>query len=138
VNSLKQILNKINWLKIAELVLVTVLVFAPLLTVHAQTSGLSRNFNCDTNLGLKCGETSVNGLIKTVINWMLGIAFAIAVVFLIIGGFMYITSAGNEESAEKGKGTVLNALIGIVIIILSYVIVNVVANLVTNNNVGAG
>jgi hypothetical protein len=47
-------------------------------------------------------------------------------------------SVGNEESAEKGKGTVLNALIGIVIIILSYVIVNVVANLVTNNNVGAG
>ncbi len=138
MNSLKQILNKINWLKIAELVLVTVLVFAPLLTVHAQTSGLSRNFNCDTTLGLKCGETSVNGLIKTVINWMLGIAFAIAVIFLIIGGFMYITSAGNEESAEKGKGTVVNALIGIVIIILSYVIVNVVANLVTNNNVGAG
>jgi threonine synthase len=42
----------------------------------------------------------------------------------------YITSAGNEETAEKGRKTAVNAIIGIVIIILAYVIVNVVANLV--------
>ena len=52
--------------------------------------------------------------------------------FLIIGGFWYITAAGNEETAEKGKGTVINAIIGIVIIILSYVIINVVSTLVSN------
>ena len=65
---------------------------------------------------------------------MLGIAFAIAVLFLIIGGFWYITSAGNEETAEKGKGTVINAIIGIVIIVLSYIIVQVVSRLVASNN----
>lgn len=66
---------------------------------------------------------------------MLGIAFGIAVLFVIIGGFWYVTSAGNEETAEKGRNTVVNAVIGIVIIILSYVIVNVVSSLVSRTNV---
>ncbi|MFA5991041.1 MAG: hypothetical protein WC794_02215 [Candidatus Doudnabacteria bacterium] len=128
---MKKIIKKINFLKVAEVLLTVVIIFAPLF-VNAQ---LSRNFQCDPSSGLNCtAGTSVNQLIKTVINWMLGIAFGVAVLFLIIGGFWYITSAGNEETAEKGKGTAVNAIIGIVIIILSYVIVNVVSNLVANPN----
>ena len=131
----KHILKKIDWLTVAQVLLVSLLVFAPLLVAYGQI-----------NIGIQCDPTkqncqnisSVNQLIKTVINWLLTIAFAIAVLFLIIGGFQYITSAGNEEAAEKGKGTAVNALIGIVIIVLSYVIVNVVANLVSNAGTGAG
>ena len=51
-----------------------------------------------------------------------------------IGGFWYITSAGNEETAEKGRATAINAIIGIIIIILSYVIISVVSNFVANPN----
>ena len=131
MNSLKQIVKKINFLKVAQVLLTVVIIFAPLF-VSAQ---LSRNFQCDPSSGMNCtAGTSVNQLIRTVINWMLGIAFGVAVLFLIIGGFWYITSAGNEETAEKGKGTAVNAIIGIIIIILSYVIVNVVSNLVANPN----
>lgn len=108
----------------------TVLIFAPLF-VDAQ---LSRNFQCDPNSGLRCEDTTVNGFIRLVINWLLGIAFGVAVLFLIVGGFWYITAAGNEEQAEKGKSSVINAIIGIVIIVLSYVIINVVTNLITRNN----
>lgn len=124
----KHILKKLDWLTVAQVLLVSLLVFAPLLLASAQ--GLQPNIPCPP--GVRCDETSVNELISTVINWLLGIAFAIAVLFLIIGGFQYITSAGNEEAAEKGKGTAVNALIGIVIIILSYVIVNVVSRLVAS------
>lgn len=137
MSRLKQTLKKINYLKAAEIVLAIVLAFAPLalsLSGNIAEAQLNRNFQCDSSTGLNCQDTSVNGLIRTVINWMLGIAFGIAVLFLIIGGFWYITSAGNEETAEKGKGTAINAIIGIVIIILSYVIVNVVSRLVQNPN----
>jgi len=128
---LKHILKKIDWIVIAQVLLVSLLVFAPLLVADAQ---LNRNLPCDTATGLNCNAgTDINQLIKTVINWLLAIAFGVAVLFLIIGGFQYIISAGNEEAAEKGKGTAVNALIGIVIIILSYVIVNVVANFVGKN-----
>jgi len=134
VNSLKQIIKKINYLKVAEVLLAVTMLFAPLFV----TAQLNSHFNCDSSTGLNCtAGTSVNTLIRTVINWLLGISFAVAVLFLIIGGFWYITSAGNEETAEKGKGTAINAIIGIVIIILSYVIINVVSNLVTNTNVSS-
>ncbi len=121
--------SKINWFKVAELLLVTVLLLTPVFLVHAQVTPP----NCQ-GTGLNCGTTDANQLIKNVINWLLTIAFALAVLFLIIGGFWYITSAGNEETAEKGKTTAINAIIGIVIILLSYVIVNVVANLVQKSS----
>ncbi len=79
------------------------------------------------------GSTSLtgpNGLIFNVVDTLLMVAGAIAVLFLIVGGFWYITSAGNEEQAEKGKTAVVNAIIGVIIIVLSYVIINVVANFV--------
>ena len=129
---MKQIVKKINFLKVTEVAVAIMLTFAPLVVANAQ---LNRTFQCDPSSGLNCSAGgSVNSLIRTVINWMLGIAFGIAVLFLIIGGFWYITSAGNEETAEKGKGTVINAIIGIVVIILSYVIINVISNLVANPN----
>ncbi len=77
--------------------------------------------------------TGSAGLITNIIRMLLLIAGAIAVLFVIFGGFQYLTSAGNAEQAEKGKTTLVNAIIGIVIIILSYVIINVVVNLVAFN-----
>jgi len=132
VNSLKQTLKKIDWLQIAPMVAVTavMLFFAINTPAHA---ALNSAFPCDPSTGLRCTETSLPQIFRTVINWALAIAFGVAVIYLIYGGFRYITSGGNEESAEKGRGSVVNALIGIVIIVLSYVIVNVVANLVQGN-----
>lgn len=125
---MKQIIKKENLIKIAEIVLSVMLISAPMLVAAQWSSG--NNAALCAGSGLNCQNTSVNGLIRTIINWLLGIAFGIAVLFLIIGGFWYITSAGNEETAEKGKNTAINAIIGIVIIILSYVIINVIASLV--------
>lgn len=127
-------LKKVNWLVVVQVVMAFVFTFAPL-EVSAQ---LNRNFQCPAGQGLNCNAgTDVNSFIRTVINWVLGITFGVAVLFLIIGGFWYITSAGNEETATKGKSTVINAIIGIIIIVLSYVIVNVVSNLVASGGTGS-
>ena len=131
---MKKILKNVNWLKVSQLVLTAVLVFSPLLVSAAS---IVNQGVCVGGLNCTAGG-NVNDLIKTVIQWMLGIAFGIAVLFLIIGGFWYITSGGNEETAEKGKNTVVNALIGIVIIVLAFVIVSVVANLVGSAGSGGG
>lgn len=81
-------------------------------------------------------KRDVYEIIKTVINWMLTLAGIIAVIFVIIGGYMYLTSAGNEEQSGKGRKTIINALIGLIIIILSYVIVNVIVSAVTRGDLG--
>jgi hypothetical protein len=77
--------------------------------------------------------TGPSGLIYRVLSLMLFIAGALAVVFVVIGGYQYITSAGNEEQSEKGKKTLVNAIIGIVVIVLSFTIINVVVNTVSGS-----
>ncbi|MBR3323440.1 hypothetical protein IKG16_00955 [Candidatus Saccharibacteria bacterium] len=52
----------------------------------------------------------------------------VAVVFVIVGGVNYMTSAGDAAKIEKAKKTILYAVIGLVICALSYVIVNFVIN----------
>ena len=74
-------------------------------------------------------QASATDIIMRVIEILLSIAGLLAVIFLIVGGFRYITAGGNEESAESGKKTIINAIIGIVVILLAFVIVRVVSNL---------
>jgi type IV secretion system pilin len=66
----------------------------------------------------------------------LGITGIIAVAFIIYGGFRYITSAGNDEAAEGAKKTIINAIIGLIVVILSYVIISVVVNALLPNGAG--
>jgi hypothetical protein len=73
------------------------------------------------------GNTFYN-LALIIVQFLLSIVGLISILFIIIGGYRYITSGGNEEAAEAGKKALTNAIIGLVIVILSYVIVVVVAN----------
>ncbi len=87
--------------------------------------------------GLNCEDVSLNGLIIKVINWILAIVLAIDVLVIIIGGFLYITSAGNEERAKSGRKAVINAIIGLIIIIMAYVIAQVVNSFFSEEDMGA-
>ena len=64
-----------------------------------------------------------------IVNILLAIAVTVAILFLVIGGFQFLLAGANSELAKRGRQTLTNAIIGLVIIILSYVIVSVVANL---------
>jgi len=123
-------MKKISIIKVAQvtgLVLSLSLALAPMAYAAFVTPGCgSTNLPCETN---------ASSLILRVINIALEVAGLVAVLFLIIGGFRYITSAGNEETAEQAKKIIINAIIGIVVIILSFVIVRVISNALVNNNV---
>lgn len=113
--------------QVIALVLVFAVALAPVAFAQFQTPSSS-------GTGLP-NDTSLSGFIMKIINIALTIAGLIAVLFLIIGGFRYITSAGNEETAEQAKKIITNAIIGIVVIILSFVIVRVISNALANNQV---
>src|SRR6185369_3776027 len=70
---------------------------------------------------------SLSDTIVKVINFLLIISGTVTILFLMIGGFFYVTSAGNEEQAEKGKKILINSIIGLVVIIMSYAIVRIIA-----------
>lgn len=65
-------------------------------------------------------------IVLNVIEFMLQLVGYLAVGFIIVGGFKYLTSAGAPDDIAKAKKTILNAVIGLVISIFSIGIVNVV------------
>lgn len=69
-------------------------------------------------------------IIQAVLGWILMIAGALAVIYLVYGGILYITAGGDAEKATKGRTALINAIIGIVIILLSFVIVRWVGNII--------
>ena len=69
---------------------------------------------------------SLRGLVLTIVNYFLGFLGLLAVIMIIYGGVTYVTSAGNDEAVGNAKKIIMYALIGIIIILLSFVVVNTV------------
>jgi len=70
------------------------------------------------------GFDSVQGVVKALIQVAFTAAGLVAVIFLIIGGFKYLTSSGNADAVEGAKGTIINAIIGLIVIFISFLLVN--------------
>lgn len=70
------------------------------------------------------GDIELEEGIKTIVNMMLFILGAIAVIMIIIGGIRYATSNGESSAVQSAKNTILYSVIGLVVAILSYAIVN--------------
>lgn len=59
-------------------------------------------------------------------NTVIFLVGALAVIALVYGGFLYVTSAGDAGRVKTAKDTIIYAVIGIVVAILAYAIVNFV------------
>ena len=78
--------------------------------------------------GLK-GSSNQNDLMaqaNTIINVVIGVIGFVAVAFIIFGGIQYTTSAGDPGKVKKAKDTILYGIIGLVVSMLAYAIVNFV------------
>lgn len=91
--------------------------------------------NCDDAKKLK-GPDQLGGLsnyiwkiVLNIIEIMLHLVGYICVAFIIYGGFIFMT-AGGSDGAVKGRTTLLNAVIGLVISVASIAIVNVVTGFI--------
>lgn len=65
-------------------------------------------------------------LILGIINTILILAAVIALGFIVYGGFMYITARGDEQAVEAAKGSITNAVIGLVVLGIAAAIVQFV------------
>ena len=65
-------------------------------------------------------------IVKDIINGVLYVVGVLAVVMVIIGGVQYTTSGGDQAAVTKAKNTILYGIVGLVIAILAYAIVNFV------------
>lgn len=67
--------------------------------------------------------SNVTNVVKNLIRFVLLIAFVLAFVFLIIGGLKWITAGGDEKAVGSARGTITAALIGLVVVLVSYALI---------------
>jgi hypothetical protein len=109
---------------------------------HAQNNNLENtianqectgsNLNLDTNSGTTCtgDATGLNTLLTKIIDIFSVLVGAIAVIMIIIGGFRYVISSGNDQAVSGAKNTIIFALVGLVIVALAQFMVHfVIGNL---------
>ena len=80
--------------------------------------------------------SSSNGMevLRSTYNWAIGVAGVVCVIFVVLGGYGYMTSTGDPGKLQKAKRTITYALIGLAIVGLSAVITNFVLNTIESNN----
>lgn len=89
------------------------------------------NINCLSTEGqeqsyLKAANNGGNPLaafIIQIINFIVLISGSVSFLLIVVGGFMILSSAGNETSLNKGKDIIKIAIIGLVLTLSSYFIV---------------
>jgi hypothetical protein len=92
----------------------------------------------ETNMGL-CNYaveacTTPDEMVVNMIQWVAGVGGAVAAAFIVIGGWGYITSAGDANKLQKAKSTILYALIGLLIVIFTEVITAFVSSTIRDAN----
>ena len=70
------------------------------------------------------GTNALYGLVEKIINLLLMVIGIIAVIMIIIGGIRYTTSGGDAGQTKMAKDTILYAIVGLVVAIMSYALVN--------------
>lgn len=77
-----------------------------------------------------------NAIIPRVINLMLFIVGVLAIFMMIYGGIRYVLSGGDNAKVKDAKNTILYAIIGLVVAILGYAVVNWVVSMLGSGAAG--
>lgn len=108
----------------------TLLVIAMALTltvpVLALAAGPDLGVNYGANIGLN--NTDPRNIATSIIKIALGFLGILAVIIILIGGFKWMTAAGNEDGVADAKKILVAGVIGLVIILASWGIATFVLN----------
>lgn len=97
-------------------------------TCDTSTLTIEGGAACSKGTSAKDNLFGEGGIFATIANTLIFLVGAIAVLFLIIGGLRYVVSNGEAKNVEAAKNTILYAIVGIVVAILSYAAVSFVIN----------
>lgn len=70
------------------------------------------------------GFSNLSTSINTIFNFVIVLAAIIFVIFFLVGGIQYLTAAGNEEATGKAKRLLVDAIIGLVIVLAAWAVGN--------------
>lgn len=90
------------------------------------------------NLGgtLGLGSKDLKDTVITFIQWILGLLALIAVIMILYGGFVWLTAGGNEEKVASAKKVISAAVIGLVVVLISWAIAIFAVRVISNSTGG--
>lgn len=80
---------------------------------------------CDAS-GSSSASNSLTKVIKGIVNLLSVVVGIVAIVMIIIAGFKYVTSGGDSNNVTSAKRTLIYAIVGLVVVVLSQFIVHFV------------
>lgn len=98
------------------------------------TKSISTSIDGVLGCAVKTGRVSlvmVPFFIRYISNYILGLISLIALLFVVIGGFLYTTGGLTPDKKDRGKTFISNALIGMAMAFLAWTIVNVILSAIT-------
>jgi len=98
----------------------------PVYTASAADGAFEACGSVDSPVCASKDNTEVNTIIQTIVNTLLFVLGVIAVIMIVIGGIRYTTSNGDASAVKGAKDTILYAVVGLVVAIMAYAIVNFV------------
>jgi len=126
LHGLVQAYNKNMKIK-KHLIIIFVAIMGLAIIINAYAAPTSGTKTSTAKLKNPLGEIDTVGeLAGQIVKTLMGVVGVIAVLMLIWGGIMYMTSAGNDEKIGTAKKIITGAIIGLVVSILAYVIVDFV------------
>lgn len=85
---------------------------------------------------LKCGDlgapaciSDIVNVLKNIISILAPIAAIAFLIMLIVGGFQFVTSGGDPKAAGHARATLTFAVIGIILVVASWLILLLIQNL---------
>ena len=105
--------------------LLFVLLVLSLIPLFASAHGL---VPCGGSGENPCNVQDIFSLIARVTNWLIYVAGIYAVFQIVNAGFWLIVTMGNEESITKWKGALTEAVVGFVLVMMAYVLINTAVN----------
>ena len=130
--------NKLKSILISTL-MVAVMVFGVSIIYQTGNTEIAGAINSEITSGMNATSagtstpTDANVVIKNVTNIMFFIIGAVSVIMLIYGGIRYTTSGGNANSVTAAKNTIMYSIIGLVVAILAFAVVQFVVNQVMDS-----
>lgn len=84
------------------------------------------------------GATDIKDFAIRVLKFVLSFLGIVAVIMVIYGGFLYVTAAGDDDKVGTGKKIIMYSIIGIIIIMASFALINTVFQAGTGGETGGG
>jgi len=116
----------------ALLLLVVGFTTVPALPVYAASASTTAACNAiSDNKGCKSSGPSLNSIVTVVVNVLSVIIGVVSVIMIMVGGFRFVTSAGDAAAVKSARGTITYAIVGLVVVALAQFIVQFVLHKVT-------